>query len=550
VTPLRLENAKLKEAIMQWEELVRNKDEEIEDVENEVVEFVEQQGIRKHLKTLLGLSWPIVLVGLIQNIVWLSSTFFVSHIGDEYLAAAALGNMICNSSGLSFGIGLGMALDTLCAQAFGAKKYKLVGLHFQRSIILLTLVCIPIITLWLFTEKILLVGGVEPEVARLSQLWVYCMIPGLWPVLINEGFKRYLLAQQIVLPLNLSVFVVSPLHLVYTYLLLHYSGLGYVGAAIATSITNWLWLVVSIIAYLGYLRYKRKNRRIPIEAELRLLDIQTPEQPRGIYDSTEDPLDTWPQLSTAIFRGWVEFLKLGVPASFSLAMEWGSWEINALIVAQLSESTVELASHSVLANTAGLWYTPPNAIASAVITCMGNSLGAKRAESAKLYCKLGYVLVLCYAIINGLAGVLYRNLWGKLWSDDMEVATTIADCMWVMWAYGIVDVTKCVGNAVIRGCGHPTFNLIIFVTCTLFVGYPLSYLFGFVLNYRLNGIWTGMTFAWVVVSIIDAIIVMRTDWKKEVADAIERNKTSEQSTKDSETVESVSLTPVIENYLE
>jgi len=493
----------------------------------------------------------LLFFGLIQNIVWLSSTFFVSHIGDEYLAAAALGNMICNSSGLSFGIGLSMALDTLCTQAFGAKKYKLVGLHFQRSIILLTLICIPIITLWLFTEKILLAGGVKAEIARLSQIWVYCNIPGLWAVLINEGFKRYLLAQQIVLPLNLSVFIVSPLHIIYTYLILHYTDLGYIGAAIATSISNWLFLIVGVIAYLGYLRYKRKNRPIPMEDGLRLLNIQNPEQPRGIYDITDDPLDCWPQLSTAIFRGWVEFLKLGLPASISLALEWGSWEINALIVAQLPEPTIELASHSVLANTAGLWYSPPNAIASAVITCMGNSLGAKRAESAKLYCKLGYVLVMCYALINGLAGVLYRNMWGKLWSDDTDVSTTIADCMWVMWAYGIVDVTKCVGNAIVRGCGHPTINVIVFTMSVLFVGYPLSYFFAFVLNYRLNGIWTGMTLGWTATSIIYAVIVLRIDWKREVADAIERNKKSEQSAKGYyETVDSVSLTPVLDNYLE
>ena len=37
-----------------------------------------------------------------------------------------------------------MALDTLCSQAFGAKKYRLVGLHCQRAMVILTIMCIPV----------------------------------------------------------------------------------------------------------------------------------------------------------------------------------------------------------------------------------------------------------------------------------------------------------------------------------------------------------------------------------------------------------------------
>lgn len=37
-----------------------------------------------------------------------------------------------------------MGLDTLCSQAYGARKYKLVGLHCQRAMVILTLVCFPV----------------------------------------------------------------------------------------------------------------------------------------------------------------------------------------------------------------------------------------------------------------------------------------------------------------------------------------------------------------------------------------------------------------------
>ncbi len=41
------------------------------------------------------------------------------------------------------------ALDTLVAQAYGAKMYSLMGLHTQRAIV--TLFTIPVIIIWTYT---------------------------------------------------------------------------------------------------------------------------------------------------------------------------------------------------------------------------------------------------------------------------------------------------------------------------------------------------------------------------------------------------------------
>jgi len=305
-------------------------------------------------------------------------------------------------------------------------------------------------------------------------------------------------------------------------------------------------VIISVTTYLIYLRYKRKSK-----SDKRLsLD----EAKLGIYDSTDDPLDTWPELSMAVFKDWPEFLKLGVPGSLSLAMEWGCWEVNALIVARLPYSTFELAAHSVLANTAGLWYNFPSAVASAAITCIGNSLGAKNTYSSIIYCKLGFIIVLTYGLLNGFAGVMYRDFWGNLWTNDPNVSLIISDGMWIMWAYSITDGAKGLGGSVIRGCGHPTINLIIYLVSTFAVGYPISYVLGFYYNFRLVGIWIGMTAAWLVASVAYSVVILRTDWNKEVSDAIARTEQTELAIKNITynplDTDSVSLTPVLEHYVE
>ena len=46
-------------------------------------------------------------------------------------------------------------MDTLCAQAWGAREYLLLGTILQRCLLLLALLCIPISLLWLFVEPLL-----------------------------------------------------------------------------------------------------------------------------------------------------------------------------------------------------------------------------------------------------------------------------------------------------------------------------------------------------------------------------------------------------------
>lgn len=90
-----------------------------------------------------------------------------------------MGNMVVNACGISIGLGLAMALDTLCAQAFGAKQANLVGLHCQRGMAILTLACAPILVLLSFTRQILSVAGVHHVRAHITRKLVAFMIQNI-----------------------------------------------------------------------------------------------------------------------------------------------------------------------------------------------------------------------------------------------------------------------------------------------------------------------------------------------------------------------------------
>ncbi|CAL9114228.1 unnamed protein product [Musa textilis] len=75
---------------------------------------------------------------------------FAGHLGDLELASISIANTVV--VGFSFGLMLGMAsaLETLCGQAFGAKKYRMLGVYLQRSCIVLILTPGLDYELWMF----------------------------------------------------------------------------------------------------------------------------------------------------------------------------------------------------------------------------------------------------------------------------------------------------------------------------------------------------------------------------------------------------------------
>ena len=57
-------------------------------------------------------------------------------------------------------------------QAFGAKRYALVGHIWQRAMLIMGLLCIPISVLLLFAEPILLATGQTRNVAAMTASYI------------------------------------------------------------------------------------------------------------------------------------------------------------------------------------------------------------------------------------------------------------------------------------------------------------------------------------------------------------------------------------------
>lgn len=146
-------------------------------------------------------------------------------------------------------MGMASALDTLCGQSYGAKQYHMLGIHMQRAMLVLFLVCIPLAVIWANTSPILQFLGQDPLISKEAGMYARYMIPCVFAYGILQCQVRFLQTQNNVFPMMITSGITTLLHLVLCWILVMKCGLGSRGAALANSISYWmnvLWLFIYI----------------------------------------------------------------------------------------------------------------------------------------------------------------------------------------------------------------------------------------------------------------------------------------------------------------
>lgn len=86
-------------------------------------------------------------------------------------------------------------MDTLCGQAWGAREYRTCGVVLQRSILISTVVSIPIILFWVHIAPLLLLLGQSPAIVAEAVPYLVYTSPILIFSSLAECFTKWLTSQ-------------------------------------------------------------------------------------------------------------------------------------------------------------------------------------------------------------------------------------------------------------------------------------------------------------------------------------------------------------------
>ncbi|KAK1281241.1 Protein TRANSPARENT TESTA 12 [Acorus gramineus] len=440
------------------------------------------------MKLLLKLAGPAVFVYMINYLMSMSTQIFSGHLGNLELAAASLGNTGIQVFTYGLMLGMGSAVETLCGQAYGARKYDMLGIYLQRSTILLTATGIPLTLTYIFSEPLLIVLGESPEIASAAAVFVYGLIPQIFAYAANFPIQKYLQAQSIVLPSAYISAATLCIHLLLSYVAVYVIGLGLLGASLVLSLSWWV-IVGAQFAYI--VRSERCKR-------------------------------TWTGFSLQAFSGLPGFLKLSVASAVMLCLETWYFQILVLLAGLLENPELALDSLSICMTISGWVFMISVGFNAAASVRVSNELGAGNPKSAAFSVVVVTSLSFIVSVITAVIVLVLRDVISYAFTGGEVVAAAVSDLCPMLASTLILNGIQPVLSGVAVGCGWQAFVAWVNVTCYYIIGIPVGSLLGFYFNLGAKGIWGGMIGGTVMQTLILLWVTWRTDWNKEVEAAQKR----------------------------
>ena len=481
---------------------------EIEPEDASVIDQNWQEAIRSgkiqttpafEFKTIFTSSIPLIITFLLQSSLGVCSVFAVGHISPKALAGVTLGMMSSNMTAIAVIAGLASSLDTFLPQAYGARKFKLVGLIFQRCVALILCVMVVVCTLWwLYAERVLLTILPDPESAHYAAQYLKVTSFGIPGYVLFETGKRFLQAQGIFDASTYVLFVCAPLNAIMNYTFVWKLGFGYIGAPMAVAF-NYTLMALGLFLYTVYTKSEMNPRKCW----------------NGIHPKK-------------IFRNWGELIWLSIPNLIMIVSEFLSFEILTFLASYLG--TTVLAAQSVVATMASLTYQVPYGVSIAASTRIANFLGAQLPDAAHVTAKVVFAFTGFVGLFNCSFIFFGRYRIADWFSNDADVIKVVSHVFPVIAFIQIFDALNATSAGCLRGQGMQKIggyaNLISYYLIGIPIGAVLAFLYPKSHPLGLLGLWSGVGLALFIIGTTQWYFVLHADYRKLVEDAIRRNESA------------------------
>ncbi|XP_050893774.1 protein DETOXIFICATION 16 [Lathyrus oleraceus] len=447
-----------------------------------------KQLVIAELKRQLWLAVPLTSVGILQYILQTISIMFVGHLGTLPLSGASMATSFAAVTGFTLLMGIASALDTFCGQSNGAGQYHMLGIHMQRSMLVVSIVSVFLAIIWANTESILVAIHQDKAISKEAGSYALFMIPSLFAYGLLQCILKFLQTQNIVLPMVITSATAALLHTILCWLLVFQLNLGSKGAAISLSICYW----VNVLFISLYVKFSPSCKQ------------------------------TWTGFSKKAFQDLSQFLKLAVPSAFMICLKVWTFELMVLMSGLLPNPVLETSVLSICLNTFGLAWMIPFGCSAAVSIRVSNELGGGNPRGASVAVRVGLSTAFMEGLLMVVSMIVARNVWGHVYSNDKGVMRYVSDMMPILAISSFLDAIQSTLSGVLAGCGWQKIGAYVNLGSFYVIGVPCAVTLAFFLHMHAKvniGLWLGIISAFIVQILLYSVFIIRSSWEEQARKA-------------------------------
>ncbi|KAJ1692522.1 hypothetical protein LUZ63_009220 [Rhynchospora breviuscula] len=428
------------------------------------------------------LSWASVAIQLSMFMMGTVGMMFAGRLGTLELAGVSVIGVSVQSVGFGVTLGMANAVQTICGQAYGAKKYKTMGTTLQKAFMLHFIVSIFLGFMFYYSGTLLVVIGQTEEIAFMGQTYARGLIPQLLAAMLWAPMQRFLQAQNIVNPVAYICIAVLAVHILITWLTVVVFEFGILGVSLSFSVSCCL---VTLFTWLY------------------------------IINSTTCR-ETWNGFSSEVFAHFWDYVKLAFASTLITALEIWYLPVVSLLSGYLSNPEIYLDAISICTN----WWTWDFVImfglSNAASARIGIELGAGHPRLAKFSAIVAIITTIAISVVLSALVLVLRTPLTMLFTDNNNVITEVMNLLPLIAISIILNGIHPMLSGVAVGSGWQDFAAYVNIISYYLIGLPVAYFLGFWTSLEVAGLIWGVVIGVLVQTIALGIKTAQTDWDKEV----------------------------------
>lgn len=416
---------------------------------------------REVYKNSFNMSWPCAFEAVLVSLVGSIDIMMVGGLGAEAIAAVGLTNQP-KFVLLAMIFSLNVGVTAIVARRKGAEDFKGANSCLKQSIILSFIISlIMAISGYIFANEIMLFAGagedvINDSVAYYKILMVSIVFTSL-SLTINAA-QRGVGNTKISMRTNVVANIVN---LIFNYFLINgiwiFPRLEVRGAAIATTLGSIVGFLMSVFS---------------VYYNTRILDLRG----KGNWKFDKATMKAFLSISGSSVVEQV-FMRIGF---FSFA----------IIVAALG--TIAFATHQICMNVINLSFCFGDGLSAAAASLVGQNLGAKRPDKAKIYGKTGQRMAFIVSTVLFFVFILAPKQIIMLFNSEEHIVSLGGMIMIIIAFTTHAQTSQTVYNGCLRGAGDTKFVALISFISIALIRPGLAWILCFPANLGLKGAWIAL----------------------------------------------------------